>query len=98
MLTSQWTESFHHKGSATQNVSIVEDLLHMEICRNGSELFEDTLNDENHRLGCLMKVTIARSEANEDNFLFINKTTSYNVGNFNELCYLSIFQVYKNTV
>lgn len=40
----------------TQNIAIVEDLPPMEIYRNGSELFEDTPSDENHRVWCLMKV------------------------------------------
>lgn len=76
MLTSERTDSFYHKGSLTQNISIVEDLLPIEICRNGSELFEDTLRDDNHRLWCLMKMTIAHSEDNEDNFMFIKKKKS----------------------
>lgn len=40
----------------------------MEISTNGSELFEDTLIDENNRVWCLMKVIIAHTEANEDNY------------------------------
>lgn len=42
-----------------------------------------------------MKLTIAHSKAREDNFMLANKTTSYYVGNFNEICQLSLFQVYK---
>lgn len=42
-----------------------------------------------------MKTTIAHSEASEDNFMLVNKTTSYYVENFNEICQLSLFQVYK---